>query len=232
MIITCRRNPALSRAEFFHHLRHVHWPLIQQHPDVLAAVPAYVQNHSVVPDAAFTPAAPYRIADERDSVIELWFDGTAGIERLLALPAYQQYVRPDEAAFNDLAHNIMLLTEATTIWRAPTVGRCKRFDFIRRAAEIDAAMFRKRMLDAGQRIALDPFYTAHVDRHVENAAAAAIPGSGFGEGAFDAVREVWAASFEALSITAAMGAVDGADEEKSFSVFATEFPMQRTIGED
>jgi hypothetical protein len=232
MIITCRRNPALSRAEFFRHLRHVHWPLIQHHPDVLAAVPAYVQNHSVVPHAAFQLAAPYRIAEERDSVIELWFDGTAGIERLLSLPAYQQYVRPDEAAFNDLEHNIMLLTEATTIWRAPSVGRCKRFDFIRRAAGIDPATFRKRMLEAARQLSLDPFYTGHVDRHVENVAAAAMSGSGFGEGAFDGVCEVWAGSFEALSITAGMSAVDGADREKSFSVFATEFPMRRTIGED
>ena len=55
MIITCRRNPAMSRPEFFHHLRHVHWPLIQRYPDVLAAVPGYVQNHTVLPEQG-TPA--------------------------------------------------------------------------------------------------------------------------------------------------------------------------------
>ena len=49
MIITCRRNQAMSRPQFFHHLRHVHWPLIQRHPDVLAVLTAYVQNHSVLP---------------------------------------------------------------------------------------------------------------------------------------------------------------------------------------
>ncbi len=53
MIITCRRNPTMSRPEFFHHLRNIHWPLIQRYPDVLAAVPGYVQNHSVLPEQDF-----------------------------------------------------------------------------------------------------------------------------------------------------------------------------------
>lgn len=79
MIITCRRNPAMSRPEFFDHLRNVHWPLIQQYPDVLAAVPGYVQNHSVLPEPGFELSAPYRIAAERDSVIELKFEGVAAI---------------------------------------------------------------------------------------------------------------------------------------------------------
>lgn len=66
MIITCRRNPAMSRPEFFDHLRNIHWPLIQRYPEVLAAVPDYVQNHSVLPEQGFEPLAPHKIAVERD----------------------------------------------------------------------------------------------------------------------------------------------------------------------
>ena len=232
MIITCRRNPAMSRAEFFHHLRHVHWPLIQRHPEVLAALPAYVQNHSVLPDRGFDLAAPHRVADERDSVIELWFDGMEGIDRLLSIPSYMQYVRPDEAAFNDLAHNIMLLTEATLVFRALSVGRCKRFDFIRRSAGTDAASFAAKVKDQARTLALDPLYAGHIDRHVENFPMASKDGSGFGEGAFDCVREVWASSFDALSATAPLAVIESADTESSFSVFATEFPIHGRIKDD
>jgi hypothetical protein len=68
-----------------------------------------------------------------------------------------------------------------------------------------------------------------VDRHADNIVATAEMNAGFGEGAFDAVREVWATSFAALSHVADRSAADYADPEKSFSVFATEFPMHGTV---
>lgn len=208
MIITCRRNPAMSRPEFFDHLRNVHWPLIQQYPDVLAAVPGYVQNHSVLPEPGFELSAPYRIAAERDSVIELKFEGVAAIERLLSTPSYQQYVRPDEARFNDLPHNIMVLTEPSNVSRAPAIGRCKRFDFIRRAPDTEPSSF-----------------GAEIDRQHAVLARPATDG-GFGKGAFDCVREVWAANFDSLSAVASRSRLRGVDEQTSFSVFATEFAMR------
>ena len=232
MIITCRRNPALSRSEFFHHLRHVHWPLIQRHPEVLAALPVYVQNHSVLPGDKFEPAAPYRIAVERDSVIELWFDGIEGIDRILSIPAYLQYIRPDEAAFNDLPENIMLLTDASTVFRAASIGRCKRFDFIRRSADVDADTFVANVRNRGRALALDPLYTGHVDRLVENFPIASRDGAGFGTGAFDCVLELWASSFAALAATASLETTEFSDTQNSFSVFATEFPIHGTLTED
>ena len=229
MMITCRRNPSMSRAQFFHHLRHVHWPLIQRYPDVADAVPGYVQNHTVLPEPGVELSAPFKLAVERDSVIELAFDGVAGIHRLLSVPAYMQHVRPDEARFNDLAHNIMVLANVSSVFRLPSVGRCKRFDFIRRSSAIDAATFRAKLDNHSQALALDPIYTAHVDRHVDNIVATAEMNAGFGEGAFDAVREVWATSFAALARVANRSAADYADPEKSFSVFATEFPIHGTV---
>ncbi len=229
MIISCRRNPSLSRPEFFDHLRNVHWPLIQRYPDVLSAVPGYVQNHTVQPERGFELSAPYKIATERDSVIELRFDGMAGIERLLAVPSYQQYVRPDEASFNDLPHNIMVLTEAASVFRAPSVGRCKRFDFIRRAPGTAAPTFGAEVKKQSATLALDPFYTAHVDRHVDNVVVGPANDDGFGKGSFDCVREVWGSSFDALSAVASRSLLESADLEMSFSVFATEFPMHGSV---
>ena len=229
MMITCRRNPSLSRAQFFHHLRHVHWPLIQRYPDVVDAVPGYVQNHTVLPEPGIELSAPFKLAVERDSVIELAFDGVAGIHRLLSVPAYMQHIRPDEAHFNDLAHNIMILAHAFGVFRAPAVGRCKRFDFIRRSPAIDAATFRAKLASHSQALALDPVYAAQVDRHVDNIVATAEMNAGFGEGTFDAVREVWATSFAALALVANRSAAEYADPEKSFSVFATEFAMHGTV---
>ena len=226
MIITCRRHPAMSRPEFFDHLRNVHWPLIQRYPDVLAAVPGYAQNHSVLPEPGFELSAPYRIAAERDSVIELKFDGVAAIESLLSTPSYQQYVRPDEARFNDLPHNIMALTEPSNGLRAPTIGRCKRFDFIRRASDTEPSSFGAEISRQSAALALDPIYTGHIDRHVDNIVVGPATDGGFGKGSFDCVREVWATSFDALSAVASRSRVQGVDEKMSFSVFATEFAMQ------
>jgi EthD domain len=229
MIITCRRNPSMSRTQFFHHLRHVHWPLIQRHPDVLDALPGYVQNHTILPESGVDLAAPFKHAIDRDSVIELEFDGVAGVHRLLSVPAYMQHIRPDEAHFNDLPHNIMILANASAMFRAPVVGRCKRFDFIRRSPAIGASAFHAKLASHSQALALDLIYTAHVDRHVDNVVATAEMNAGFGQRAFDAVREVWATSFAALSLVANRSAADYADPETSFSVFATEFPMHGSI---
>jgi hypothetical protein len=229
MMIVCRRNPSLSRAQFFQHLRHAHWPLIQRHPSVLDALPGYVQNHTVLPEQGVDLSAPLKLAVERDSVIELAFDGVAGINRLLSIPAYMQHIRPDEAHFNDLEKNIMVLTNAATVFRASVVGRCKRFDFIRRSLSVDASTFRFKLDSHSHALALDPIYTSHIDRQVDNIVATSEMNGGFGEGAFDAVREVWSTSFAALSLMAGRSIADYADPERSFSIFATEFTMHGSI---
>jgi hypothetical protein len=229
MMITCRRNPSMSRPQFFNHLRHVHWPLIQRHPDVLGALPGYVQNHTILPEPGIDLLTPFKLAIERDSVIELAFDGVAGIHRLLSEPAYMQHIRADEANFNDLPRNIMVLANASTVFRAPQVGRCKRFDFLRRSSAMDPSTFLAKLGSHSQGLAVDPVYTAHIDRHVDNIVATVEMNAGFGEGALDAVREVWSTSFAALSLVAERSAADYADPEKSFSVFATEFPMHGSV---
>jgi hypothetical protein len=233
MIIACRRHPSLSRSAFFAHLRHEHWPLLQRYPTVLAHLAGYVQNHALEPQSIAARATPFGLAPDRDSVIEAWFDAPVALRRLAETPEYLAHVRPDEARFNDLSANIMLKTRAECFFEADAVGRCKQFDFIVRDPAVPSETFTAALADDARRLALDPFYTAHVDRHMhnyqidDNAAA-----RGFGEGQFDCVRELWASSFAALhSVTPTLNRED-VDRRRSFTTLATEFVMKRPSDTD
>lgn len=226
MIITARRNPAMTRRDFNHHLRHVHWPLIQSLPRVEQALGGYVQNHALGPDSPVEAEPAISVATDRDSVIELFFDDEAALGRLAAIPEYLAQVRPDEAHFNDLSHNVMVKTAPETVFAADQKGRCKRFDFLARAAGVDAKDFIQRIRACGGALALDPLYTGEIDRLVHNIVGAQGDGAGFGTGSFDCVAESWASTFTSLSGVAARHcAIEGVDKLQSFTVYATEFVM-------
>lgn len=229
MIICAKRNPAMTRPEFFYHLRHVHWPLVRKHERVACALDGYVQNHALGPDSPLPAATPYRIAVDRDSVIELFFDGDHGLQRLVETPEYLEFVRPDEARFNDLSQNIMIKTEPEMVFEANRAGRCKRFDFLVRSSDCRADEFRDQLTELAARLCLDPAYTAVVDRQVHNwpmVANEAANGQGFGIGSFDCVRELWSHSHDGLRQSLAfMDDTPFIDSERSFCVFATEFVM-------
>ena len=180
MVITARRNPSMARPEFFRHLREKHWPTVRRHEEPYALLLGYLQNHALGPAAPASIATPFRLEQERDSVIELWFESDAALARLVQMPDYLAYVRPDEAVFNDLPSNIMVRTADREYFRAVTMGRCKRFDFIARGVEVDAEEFAEALDADGCALALDPYYTAHVDRHVHNLARASEDGHGSG----------------------------------------------------
>ncbi|MEL0250750.1 MAG: EthD domain-containing protein [Novosphingobium sp.] len=225
MIITARRNPAMSRRDFHHHLRHVHWPLIQSLPRVEQALGGYVQNHALGPDSPVEAEPAIPVATDRDSVIELFFDNEAALGHLAAIPEYLAQVRPDEAYFNDLPHNMMVQTAPEIVFTAARTGRCKRFDFLARAAGVDAQDFVERIRACGRDLALDPLYTGQIDRLVHNIVGAK-GGAGFGAGSFDCVVESWASTFTSLSGVAARHyAIEGVDKLQSFTVYATEFVM-------
>lgn len=229
LVISARRDSSLSRREFFSHLRNKHWPLLREHPDVLSLIEGYVQNHTVLQDEQSGLAAPYRVAADRDSVIELWFDGFEGLRRLMAAPNYLKSVRPDEAVFNDLASNIVLPSEELVLFAAVGGGRCKRFDFLKRASGANSHAFRTILYAHDEELALDPSYTALVDMHIQNLVVSGDVDRGFGETSFDAVRELRAPSFAVLSFIAdrfRSAELDTViDADCSFSVWATEFPM-------
>lgn len=220
LMICCRRTPGFTREQFFDHLRHIHWPLLQATPSVLQMLTAYVQNHAVLdlPDAM----APFACARDRDSVIEVTLESAQRLEDLVNLPDYQELIRPDEHRFNDLAHNILMRSSEQTDLRLGAVGRCKRFDFIACDGETDPARLKDDIRDQTRHMLLDPSYTARVDRHVDNFADPVVDGLGFGQGHYVCIREVWSHSFTSLADVADVSRIRGADPA-SFSVFATEF---------
>ncbi|MFM6832197.1 MAG: EthD domain-containing protein, partial [Novosphingobium sp.] len=182
--------------------------------------------HALGPDSPATFDSAIRVATDRDSVIELFFEDEAALARLASLPEYQAEVRPDEAYFNDLTQNIMVKAKPHLLFEATHVGRCKRFDFLVRADGSDAAEFAERVLAGGADTALDPWFTASIDRLVFNVPGWQGDGEGFGSGTYDCVIESWAADFAALkAVTAIQELADIIAPERSFTVYATEFIM-------
>lgn len=226
VILTASRNASLDRPGFFQHLREVHWPLVARYPNVLREIHKYTQNHSFLPDEDGGAATPWRRATERDSVIEVWFDSMAGLQRMDADPDYVAHVRPDEAYFNDLPSNVLLVAQETTYHAAPSVGRIKRFDFLYAAPERAVEAFERGCRDACSALALDPLFqgladtqSLHLPFQPEDPAGAQV----------QAVVATTASSLWAMSQLAAPRFVEGfedvVDREKSFSVLATTFPI-------
>lgn len=223
MMISARRNPALTRTHFFSHLRHEHWPLLQRYPEVLSLIGGYVQNHALETNLS----SLLRVASERDSVIELFFRDEKQLDHLIHQPDYIAYVRPDEAYFNALEDNVMVKVREEVLFSNGTPGRCKRFDFLARTPNTPADRFRELIAADGRRLSLDPNFTASVDRLVDNVALGQGDSAGFGTGAFDIVREYWASSIGSLNAVA-MSNKSGLpiDRSRSFTLFATEFVMK------
>lgn len=234
MIICAKRNPALSRPEFFNHLRHVHWPLVRDNRAVAGAIDGYIQNHALGNSLLGADVAPCRIAADRDSVIELFFDGEAGLQRLLEVPEYLELVRPDEAYFNDLPRNIMVKTQVETVFQTRDLGRCKRFDFLVKADGWRVSEFKSAVREDSSKLCLDPAYTALIDRHDLNwniDLAEEVVEQGFGHGSFDCVRELCALSMTNFTHSMAFARLaPWVDANRSFSVFATEFVMLPLAG--
>jgi hypothetical protein len=229
MIICARRAPGLSRTDFFHHLRHVHWPLVRDLPTVSRALAGYVQNHALGNDSPAAPSLPLPVATDRDSVIELYFDGEEGLQRLVSTPEYLAEVRPDEGRFNDLASNIMIKTDEDLFFTTDQPGHCKRFDFLARNGGLASADFRQKLAGQAGRSVLDPAFTARIDRCVLNWPVA-VPndgdGQGFGIGSLDCVRELWAVSMaDLVEDFVNEGLAELSDPALSFTVFATGFTM-------
>jgi len=235
VILTASRNPALDRPGFFRHLRHVHWPLVSGFPGVLKEIHRYQQNHSILPgedgDESRGVTTPWRRAIERDSVIEVWFDGLEGLERMDADPDYVAHVRPDEARFNALAGNVMLLADEQVYHATGRRGRIRRFDFLYRNADCGVAQFQDACRTACEDLALDPAFQALADAqslHLPHSPDA-------GGGAPDAVIMIAASGMDALTRLAATRFVAGfqsvTDHARSFSVVATAFPIHPAASE-
>jgi uncharacterized protein (TIGR02118 family) len=95
--ILLRRNKALTLEQFIQHHKGKHAALFMSLPVVQQTVRRYVQQHSLGLELPGLPPAKY------DGVTELWFDDVENFGRCFSDAEYMRVVRPDEAAFLDLA---------------------------------------------------------------------------------------------------------------------------------
>lgn len=99
-----RRKPGLSAAEFRHHWKEVHYPLVMGLGEFTGLVRRYVQSHALDEQLAVPgTAAPI------DGVVEIWFDNLDDLKRAFSLPVYREVVRPDELKFLDLPNCVSLV---------------------------------------------------------------------------------------------------------------------------
>lgn len=229
-ILTASRHPDLDRPAFFQHLREVHWPLVRDLPSVIREVRRYDQNHTILPQDDGGVPTPWRRAGERDSVIEVVFDSFDGLQRMDTDADYMELVRPDEAYFNDLPTNVMLLAEDQLFHVAPQIGRVKRFDFLYRTADHTVATFTERCVNACRALALDPPFQALADRLSLHLPFPHVPQP---PSPPDAVLSTLASGLDAMARLGAprftAGFQEAVDDTRSFSVLAVTFPIHSDV---
>ena len=101
-----RRNPALSADEFHAHWRDVHAAKIRSVPGIEGWVARYEQH----PRAAGAPGV-WTGSEGFDGVTTQWFRSLDDFAAMVADPAYQRIVGPDERHLLDLAGGVYLLTD-------------------------------------------------------------------------------------------------------------------------
>ena len=88
-----RRKPGLSHDEAIHYWRHSHGPLAAKVPGGRR----YVQSPVTVAPGAEASTPPI------DGVAQIWMDGEAVLQTMVASPLFRERVKPDEANFADTA---------------------------------------------------------------------------------------------------------------------------------
>lgn len=165
IVIAASRNPALSRMEFFDHLRNVHWPLVRGAGTVLPYLKHYTQNHVIQPVDGLEMQTPFPLF-ARDSVIELGFDSIDSLAEMSALPEYRDVIRPDEARFNDLPNIIATPCAIEPVFHGGSQGRVTRFDFLNRAPGSSLCEFKAWLAETGRTLSLDPLYRSFVEQRI------------------------------------------------------------------
>ena len=109
MTMSLKRSPSVTYKEFVDHHIEKHGPLFASIPDAAEHVIRYIQTH---PTTSKTDAVG---VDDYDGTAEIWFDSVAGLEAVLGSETYRDKVFPDEKAFLDHEHTLVVLGEPIEI---------------------------------------------------------------------------------------------------------------------
>jgi hypothetical protein len=235
LMLCSRRHPDMDRAQFFNHLANVHGPLVKSLPECTRYIRKYVQNQTRLPADGIHAATAFRHEQERDSVIELWFDDKQGLLQSLGESKYQTIVRPDEARFNDLSQ--LLILAAREVPYKPAAGTsaiCKSFDFIKRREDLSHDAFEAHWARHADLLLAQGGYQQYVQQASRNVVLSQEENPFGASAPYDGVVETWFASFDDAqrwiawrndSRTVLESEAQFIDAVRSFSVLAEATPV-------
>jgi hypothetical protein len=99
-----RRNPALSHEQFEAHWRDVHAGLLRGLPGIDQRVVRYEQHPRAVAPGLWTGS------EGVDGMAVQWFPAVDDLLAMIAEPAYQQTIAPDERHLLDLDRSLFVVT--------------------------------------------------------------------------------------------------------------------------
>ena len=107
LVCFVHRRPDLGRADFHHHWREAHGPLIAGIPELARHVLRYEQSHRLEIDYARDADLPH---DEFDGSTLMSFASMDAYEAFANEPLYAEAIAPDEARFMDRARTLYFFT--------------------------------------------------------------------------------------------------------------------------
>lgn len=235
LMLCSRRHPDMDRTQFFDHLGNVHGPLVKSLPECTRYIRKYVQNHTRLPADGVHATTAYRHEQERDSVIELWFDDKQSLLQSLGEPKYQAIVRPDEARFNDLSQLLVLATREVPYKLADDGSAVyKSFDYITRREDLSHEAFEAHWARHADLLLAQDGYRQYVRQASRNLVLSQDENPFGASAPYDGIVETWFASFDDAqrwmawrndSRTVLESEAQFIDAPRSFSILAEARPV-------
>jgi hypothetical protein len=199
------RRPDFTHENFLKHQLTTHLEVVGRVPEFFKPVRRYMQNHLIIDAAQLAPIQGLPICVTTDSIIEVWYDAIADIERAFQEPRYYEIIRPDELAFGDVAGAWGVATrESNIVERPDKSGRIKLFVFLKRKngfSHEDFALQWRELRD--RRLLPAKAFRATVLRMDENWVTQDPAESLPGMKAYDLVVELWLDSQRDVALFAA-----------------------------
>jgi hypothetical protein len=194
------RRADLTHEAFIEHQLTTHLKVVAQVPEFVAPVRRYMQNHLIL-DAATLEALPgLPIATNTDSVIEVWYDGLAAIQKAFQEPRYMEVIRPDELSFGDVQSVWGIAATEVAVWeRYGSTGALKLFVFMKRASGLYRSQFKALWQSARERLTQLNGGFSCICRFVENWTAEDLGDQLPGMKNYDLVAEMWFSSLTELA---------------------------------
>src|SRR5260221_350812 len=126
------RRADFTHEKFLQHQLTTHLDVVGRVPEFFKPVRRYMQNHLIIDPVQLASIKELPISVSTDSIIEVWYDAIADIQRAFQEPRYYEIIRPDELAFGDVTGAWGVAAQDSTILDRGKSARTKLFVFLRR----------------------------------------------------------------------------------------------------